>query len=422
MIEIKSSEIISVGTELLLGNIVNTDAAYISQRLAALGIPLFHQSTVGDNSARLEAELNAALLRSDLIILTGGLGPTFDDLTKETAARLMNRSMYMHEESLERMKARLNRYGFTMTENNKKQAMMPEGAVVFKNNYGTAPGLAIEDEDNGKILIMLPGPPRELEPMFREEVEPYLRKFSDKVFYSDSVHIFGMGESKVETVLKPLMTESQNPTLAPYAKTGEVLLRITASGKDEEECKALCGGMLDKIMQTEVAPYVYAVNGGSLEETLVRLLQREKKKISFAESCTGGLCVKRITDVSGASEVIEGSIVTYANRIKEEFVSVSEKTIESETEVSSQAALEMARGVRKLFSSDIGVSTTGYAGPTGGSEEKPVGTVFVGISAQDCENVLELHIGNGLAKRDYVRYVAASNAIYSAIKYLKENN
>ena len=349
--------------------------------------------------------------------MTGGLGPTYDDLTKETAAELMGRSMYMHEESLKRMEERFKNRGLTMTENNKKQALMPEGAVVFKNNYGTAPGLAIEDEEKGKIIIMLPGPPRELEPMFNEEVVPYLKKFSDKVFFSKTVNIFGMGESAVETVLKDIMLTNQNPTLAPYAKDGEVLLRVTASGENEAECAAMCDSMIEKIRETEVGKYIYGVDIGSLEAALVEKLLRQGKTIASAESCTGGYVSKRITNVSGSSSILDGSIVTYANRVKEEFVGVSHETLEKYGAVSPQTAIEMARGVRKLFGADVGISTTGVAGPTGGTPEKPVGRVYVGVSCDSYEEVRELNLGEK-ATREYIRYVSASNALDLARKAL----
>ncbi len=411
MIKITSAEILSVGTELLLGDIVNTDAAYISRKLAALGINMYHQGVVGDNPDRLEDALKLSLSRSDLVILTGGLGPTYDDLTKETAARLMGRKMYMHEESLERMMARFAKNSRPMTENNKKQAMMPEGAVVFRNDYGTAPGLAMEDAEHGKIMILLPGPPRECEPMFTEQVEPYLKKFSDKVFYSKNINVFGMGESLVESILLPLMLESKNPTVAPYAKDGEVLLRVTASGTTEKECIALCDAAIEKIRSTEVGEYIYGVDAGSLEEALVKELIAKGLTVASAESCTGGYVAKRITNVSGASDVLEGSIVTYANRVKEKFVGVSHETLEKYGAVSKQTAIEMARGVRSLFDSDIGISTTGVAGPTGGTPEKPVGRVYVGVSFGEHEEVRELNIGNGKATREYVRYVSASHAL-----------
>ncbi len=410
MIKISSAEILSVGTELLLGDIVNTDAAFISRRLAAIGINQYHQGVVGDNPERLSEALEIALSRSDLIITTGGLGPTYDDLTKETAARLMGRTMYLHEESLARMIERMSRRGIEITENNRKQAYMPEGAIVFKNDYGTAPGLAIEDEERGKIIILLPGPPRECEPMFAEQVEPYLKSFSDHILLSKTVNIFGMGESKVETVLRELMLESKNPTVAPYAKDGEVQLRVTAAGSDEAECAALCDAAIEKIRASEVGKFIYGVDAGSLEAALVAELIRQGKTIASAESCTGGYVSKRITGISGSSAVLDASIVTYANRIKEKLVSVSHETLEAHGAVSKETAIEMARGVRGLFGADVGVSTTGIAGPTGGTSEKPVGRVYVGVSCEGYEEVRELNLG-ATATREYIRYVSASHAL-----------
>ncbi len=418
MIKIEKSEILSVGTELLLGDIVNTDAAYLARRLAALGINMYHQAVVGDNPERLTEALTLALSRSDLIILTGGLGPTYDDLTKETAASLMGRKMYLHEESLDRMIARFRSRGREITENNKKQAYMPEGAVVFKNDYGTAPGLAIEDEENGKIIILLPGPPRELEPMFREQVEPYLKKFSEKIFFSKNINILGMGESKVEDVLRELMLSSENPTLAPYAKEGEVMLRVTASAKTEEEAEALCDGMIEKVKATEVSEYIYGIDAYPIETALVRELIKKGLTVAAAESCTGGLTAKRITDVSGASAVLHGSIVTYANRIKEQFVGVPHEVLEAHGAVSREVAEAMAKGVRKLFASDIGIAATGIAGPDGGSEEKPVGTVYIAVSSEAYEDVIRLNIGAS-ATRDYIRQVSATNLLNLAFTAAK---
>lgn len=287
---------------------------------------------------------------------------------------------------------------------------MPQGAVVFKNDYGTAPGLAIEDTQKGKIIIMLPGPPRELEPMFDEVVVPYLKKFSERVLLSKTINIFGIGESKVETVLKGIMLNSKNPTLAPYAKDGEVLLRVTASGDNEEQCRTMCDEMIAKIRETEVGVHIYGIDAGSLEASLVNELLRQGKTIAAAESCTGGYVAKRITNVSGSSSVIDGSIVTYANRIKEKFVGVSRETLERHGAVSHDAALQMARGVRELFGADIGISTTGIAGPTGGTLEKPVGRVYVGVSCDGHEEVRELTLGER-ATREYIRYVSASHAL-----------
>lgn len=417
---ISSAEIISVGTELLLGDIVNTDAAFISRRLAALGIAQYRQTVVGDNAGRLEAALGEALGRADLVILTGGLGPTYDDLTKETAAKLMKRSLVVDERTLGRIEARAKAFGFEMTENNKKQALIPEGSFILDNDNGTAPGIVIEDFEKGKLIMLLPGPPSECEPMFHEKAEPYLRRFTSGALVSHTLNIFGLGESKVESILREIMLASENPTLAPYAKDGEVQLRVTASGADETECEGLCSELIERIYSTEVGKYIYGIDAGTLEDALVRELISQKKRIAAAESCTGGYVAKRITNVSGSSEVLDGSIVTYANRVKERFVNVSRETLQKYGAVSRQTAIEMARGVRELFGADIGVSTTGVAGPTGGTPDKPVGTVFVGVSADGFEEVRELHIGNGLASREKVRYISASNALHLALTAIKK--
>ena len=313
---INSAEILCVGTELLLGDIVNTNAAFLSSRLADLGINVYKHTAVGDNPERLRRALDAALLESDLVITSGGLGPTYDDLTKETVAMAFGREMYLHEESLKRIEAYFKATGREMTENNRKQAMMPKDAVVFNNNYGTAPSLAIYDEERNKTVIMLPGPPNELVPIFNEEIEPYLHARSSTVLVSKNVNIFGMGESAVETALEGLMQNAKNPTVAPYCKVGEVRLRVTASAQDTQTASKMCDEMIAKIKETAVGEFIYGVDAETLEKAVVDRLRESKLTLSCAESCTGGLIAKRITDVSGASEIFLGGCVTYANSAK----------------------------------------------------------------------------------------------------------
>lgn len=414
--KINTAEILCVGTELLIGDIVNTNAAYISSRLAEMGISQYHQSVVGDNPERLSEALKTALGRSDLVITSGGLGPTYDDLTKETAAKLMGRDMHIDAESLEAIKTYFAKTGRVMSPNNEKQAHVPEGSVVFKNFNGTAPGIGIEDFANNKIIVMLPGPPRELEPMFANEVMPYLLKFTDSVFVSHNINIFGMGESSVEQALHGLMENSQNPTVAPYVNTGEVRLRVTARAKTNDECEKLCADMIEKILATEVGEYVYGVDANSLENALVQTLCEKKLTFASAESCTGGLVGKRVTDISGASEVYLGSIISYSNEVKEKMLGVPSDILEAHGAVSPETAAYMARGVREKLGADIAVSTTGIAGPGGGSVEKPVGLVYVAISSRLGETVTKLNIAPGRKVRDYVRYLAASNALSLARK------
>ncbi len=415
MFQIHSAEILCVGTEILIGDIVNTNAAYISKRLAALGINQYYQAVVGDNPQRLEEKIREALTRCDLLIMTGGLGPTYDDLTKETAARCMGRKLYLHERSLERMSAYFTSMNRTMTENNRKQAYMPEGSVVFDNDHGTAPGLAMEDEADSKIVIMLPGPPREMVPMWDDSVEPYLRQFSEAVFYSRNINITGMGESAVENVLRDYMEKAVNPTVAPYCKEGEVRLRVTARVKTPEEGRALCDRAIAEIAATEVGKYIYGIDT-TLEEAAVRLLAEAGKHVATAESCTGGLIAKRITEVSGSSAVFDGSVVSYANRIKEKLVGVKAETLEKYGAVSEETAREMACGIREVIGADYGIGVTGIAGPTGGTPEKPVGLVYVSLADEKECQVVRLTLKGD---REHIRTLTSNHALAMLIRRLK---
>lgn len=417
-----TAEILCVGTELLLGNIVNTNAAFLSRELAAAGIFTYHQSVVGDNAARLSESLALSLSRSDIVIITGGLGPTYDDLTKETVAASFGLKMEMHEPSLERLKKFFAQFNREMTPNNEKQAMMPEGCTVFLNNYGTAPGLAVES--GGKTVIMLPGPPREMEPIYREEVRPFLlKKQSGKMLLSKTLHIFGMGESQVEHKLKEMMQNSTNPTIAPYAKEGEVELRITAFGSNEGECLALIDPAIEKI-EGEIGGFIYGIDAKSLQNAVVSKLGERGLTLATAESCTGGLVGKRITEIAGSSDVYLGGIISYANSVKITQLGLSEETLSAYGAVSEQTALEMCEGAAKKLGADIGVSTTGIAGPGGGSEEKPVGLVWVGIYFFDKKNgetthkAVKLNLARRMYKdeREMIRYMASSNALFEILR------
>lgn len=418
MKEIKTAEILCVGTELLLGDIVNTNAAYLSRKLAELGISVYHQTVVGDNPDRLKMALEDSAKRCDLIITSGGLGPTYDDLTKETISAFFGRKLIRNSEILGHMEAYFAETGRVMTKNNKKQADIPEGGIVFRNDYGTAPGACIEDEVMGVTAIMLPGPPRELEPMFAEQVVPYLQKRCGSVLVSRNINIFGMGESTVENILRDLMENSENPTLAPYCKEGEVRLRVTAKAADSEKAYRMCSDMVDRIMNTEVGAAVYGIDCDTIEAELVSRLIEKNMTIATAESCTGGLIAKRITDISGSSAVFMGSCVTYANSAKEALIGVNHATLEAYGAVSEQVAIEMAKGVRKALGTDIAVATTGVAGPGGGTPEKPVGTVWVGISTEKGDRAVLLRL-SPRRERSYLRTLAASNALYLALEELK---
>lgn len=408
------AEILCVGTELLLGDTVNTNAAYIARGLARAGVAVYHQSVVGDNSRRLREELERALKYSDIVITTGGLGPTYDDLTKETVAELFGKKLVTNEECLQKIRSFFERIGREMTKNNEKQAMMPEGAIVLENSNGTAPGLIVEGE--GKTVILLPGPPREMAYMFDGQVVPYLMKRSNKTLVSRNIHVFGMGESKVESILREKMEKAENPTIAPYAKDGEMLLRVTASAGSAEEARALTDPVVKELCEI-LGDAVYGVDVVDLQHALVEELLKKGRKVATAESCTGGLVGKRITEVSGASGVFDCGVCSYANEIKEKLLGVRHETLEKFGAVSPQTAAEMAKGIRKISGADIGVSTTGIAGPQGGTPEKPVGLVYIGVDSDAMTTVVETRLSRGYPEeREMIRYLASSRALHLALQ------
>ncbi|MGN0624728.1 MAG: competence/damage-inducible protein A [Oscillospiraceae bacterium] len=408
-----TGEILCVGTELLLGDIVNTNAAFLARELAALGIDVYHQTVVGDNGGRLREAVALALSRSDLLVMTGGLGPTHDDITKETAAEALGKKLVWNQQAYDRMEAYFTRTGRVMSENNRKQAMMPEGAVVFQNENGTAPGAAMES--GGKIIVLLPGPPSEMEPMFCNQVRPYLEGKTGQTFLSRTVHLFGIGESAAEEQLRELMESSRNPTIAPYAKTGEVLLRVTAAAQNEQEAKNLLAPAVEKI-QNRMGSYVYGVDVGTLQNAAVTELRQKGLTVSTAESCTGGGVAKRITEVPGTSQVLRAGICTYTNEMKAELLGVKEETLQIYGAVSDRTALEMAQGVRIRTGADIGVSVTGVAGPDP-SEGKPVGLVFVSVSSPWYEQTVQLHLARGSGnERERVRHLAENHALYAVLQ------
>ncbi len=410
------AEILCVGTELLLGDIVNTNAAFIARELARIGVNVYHQSVVGDNPGRLKEALSAALERCDLVVTTGGLGPTYDDLTKETVAQLFGLPMERNEESLSSIQAFFDKVGRPMTENNKKQALLPKGAYPLQNRNGTAPGVIVRQQDTGKMVVMLPGPPREMQPMFTQQVTPYLLKLTHSTLVSRTIHIFGMGESQVEATLRPLMEASRNPTVAPYAKEGEVQLRVTAGAATQEQARALIDPVVKRICDT-LGDVVYGVDVGTLQGAVVQAYAAKGIKLATAESCTGGLVSKRITEIAGSSAVFDCGVCSYANEIKHKVLGVQQETLERYGAVSEQTALEMARGVRKLAGAQVGVSTTGIAGPGGGSAEKPVGLVYVAADWGEGSQVLQLHLSRNYPdERELIRHLAASHALHLALR------
>ena len=410
---ITSAEILCVGTELLMGDVVNTNAAVIAKELAALGINVYHQTVVGDNPGRLTEALHLAFSRSDLVITTGGLGPTYDDLTKEIIAQYFGRKLVFHEESWRRIEAYFSRLQCSFTQNNRKQAMMPEGCTVFENRCGTAPGCALEG--NGKMAIMLPGPPREMKPMLLEQALPYIRKDSDTHLVSRNLHFFGIGESALEQRLHDMMVEAVNPTIAPYAKTGEVMLRVTARVRDGEDPTPLLEPVVNRIKE-EAGQYLYSETDGDLQSALVHLLRDKGLTAATAESCTGGLVAKRITEVSGASQVFQCGMVTYSNGMKEKMRGVARETLNTYSAVSPETAGEMAAGARRFSGADLAVAVTGNAGPEP-SEGKPVGLVYVAVDSSWHKEVLELKLNrrDGDA-RELIRYLASSHALHLLLR------
>ncbi len=407
-------EILSVGTELLLGNIANLDAQILSQGLSALGLNVYWHTVVGDNPQRAKEAVSLAKARADIIITTGGLGPTCDDLTKNVLAEAFGKKLVYDEGSAQRIKSYFQRTGRTMTENNLQQAMLPEGCTILENDWGTAPGCAFEAE--GVHVIMLPGPPSECRPMFQYRAVPYLQQFSEGVIASHTLKLFGIGESQMEAQLREQMNTMQNPTLAPYAKEGECELRVTAKAATQEQAQAL---LLPTVEQVKAlfGPLVYGVDVPSLEYVVLEGLKARRLTLGCAESCTGGLIAKRITDVPGASQVFKGGIVSYTNAVKANVLHVPEELLKQFGAVSAQVALAMARGARTALGCDLAVSSTGVAGPDKDDRGNDVGTAFVAIATPEGEYVRALHLGTR-PMRERLRTQIAHHAFDLARRYL----
>lgn len=394
-------ELISVGTEILLGNITNTNAAFLSEMCARLGINLYYHTVVGDNEERLKETLKRACGRSQVVLVTGGLGPTEDDITKETAAAVLGCKLVEDVHTKKRIEAFFKKHskfqdGKKIPENNWKQAMVPKGAKVIDNQNGTAPGLILEQD--GTVLILLPGPPNEMKPMFEESVYPYLHKNQPEIIYSQMVKICGIGESQVEEKIKDLLRKQKNPTIAPYAKTGEVHLRITAKAKDEKEAKKMCKPIVREL-KGRFGKNIYTTEENkTLEEAVVELLASQNLTLATAESCTGGMLAARIVNVPGASRILKEGFVTYSDRAKRKRLLVKKGTLAREGAVSGKTAKEMAKGGCFVSGADVCISITGIAGPDGGSKEKPVGTVFMACCYQGEVNIKEFHFSGSRSK------------------------
>lgn len=370
------AEIISIGTELLLGRTINSDAAILARQLAQLGFDLQHLQTVGDNAERLAEALELAKTRSDIIFTTGGLGLTDDDLTKATVARIAGVELVEYPEALAQLKEYFG--ARPMSANQARQALLPAGSHMFANKVGTAPGCAVPLESGGYI-VLLPGPPSELEAMLEDAVIPFLASLSDASINSWDIRTFGIGEGAAAERIRDLM-QSSNPTVAPYAHGGEMFVRVTAKAKDKDAAFALASPVISEI-QSRLGDVVYGVNAESLEAAALKALLSQKRTIATAESCTGGLLAKRLTDLPGASGAFLLGVVSYANTAKERILQIPANLLEEFGAVSPQVARSMARNVREIADADFGIGITGIAGPDGATPEKPLGLVFIALAS-----------------------------------------
>jgi len=404
-----TAEILSVGTELLLGNIVDTNAAFLSQELAQLGVSVFRQTTVGDNHKRLLCALEQAFSNADTVIVTGGLGPTLDDITKQAAAEFFGRELYLHEESLERIKQRFASLGRGIPENSERNAIIPMGCTVLPNDNGSAPGVVIEDSHHSqsRTLILLPGPPSEMIPMFTSYVIPFISAKSGKIFVSRTLRLAAIGESQAESRLLDMIAAQTNPTIAPYAKIGDLHIRLTASANSREEGEKLIAPIATQICE-RLHPHVYSTNGRDIAEVVLELMRIKNLTFAAAESCTGGLIMSELVGVAGCSDVVLEGVCTYSNESKIARLGVDAELIKKHGAVSAEVAAAMAEGIAKTAGTNIGLSTTGIAGPDGGTADKPVGLVYVGLSINGKTIAAQY---NTIGNRNEIRLRAANWAM-----------
>lgn len=399
------AEIITVGTEILLGDIVNTNSQFLAKELASLGLDVYYQSTVGDNESRLMDTLNESLDRSDIIITTGGLGPTNDDITKEVAAKCFNQELVFYNDIWKDIKQYFEKIGLEPTENNKKQAYFPKDCIILNNSNGTAPGAILKKEN--KMIIVLPGPPKEMIPMFNNELKKHLENLTDYKLISRTLRFFGIGESELEDKLSDIINNQTNPTIAPYAKEGEVTLRITAKSYTKDDADNLIDEVENKI-KTLVGKYLYGYGETTLEETVAKLLVEKNLTIAVSESCTGGMVSSTLIDYPGISQVFMEGCVTYSNEAKMSRLGVKKETLDNFGAVSTETAIEMAKGVAMNLKTNVGLSTTGIAGPGGGTTEKPVGLVYIGLYINGKTKVKKLNLAGS---REKIRVKATKEAL-----------
>ena len=409
-----TAEIIAVGTEILLGNIANTNAQEISEMLSALGINVFWHTVVGDNPARLREALDIARRRADILITTGGLGPTYDDLTKQTICEAFGRRLVLHEDILEEIRSFYeSALHVPMPENNTQQAELPEGCVIFDNPVGTAPGCAFEAD--GVHVLMLPGPPHEMRTMLRRCAVPYLRTLSSEVIVSHDIMTFGMGESSVDQLLHERMRRMENPSLATYAKPVEVRLRATAKAASAEGAEVMLAPVVAEV-RAALGDYVYGVDVKGLEEVCFHLLKERGLTLATAESCTGGRVAERITALPGVSSVYRGGVVSYWTSVKAAVLGVPQEILDQYGAVSEPTARAMAEGARQITGADIAVSVTGVAGPDRDERDNPVGLVYIGLAAPDGTFCRRIEAGN--RRREQIQRLAANHALDVVRRYL----
>ena len=414
-------ELISVGTEILLGNITNTNARYLAEECAVLGLSNYYQVTVGDNEERLSDAIRTALGRADIVLLTGGLGPTEDDLTRETVAKVLGRGMHEEPKVHQQIADCFKRMGIDKpTSNNWRQAMVIDGAEVVENYNGTAPGLIVKTDD-GKVVIMIPGPPEEMQMMFQKSIAPYLAGMNKHVICSKTIKICGMGESKVADVIADMIETQTNPTIAPYAKGGEVHLRITASGSDPKEARTSMKPIVNELKK-RFGDLIYTTRENeTLEQHVLGLLKRRQMTLTTAESCTGGLLAGTLINVPGASDLYNEGYITYANESKHKILGVKNKTLKNDGAVSEACAKEMAKGAAKAAGARAAVAVTGIAGPGGGTEEKPVGLVYIACCIDEKVWVERYQMSGDRQKIRSITVKRALDMLRRCIKQCDEN-
>lgn len=410
------AEILCVGTELLLGNILNTDARYLAGALAECGISCYRQTVLGDNIGRVSAEIKASLERCDLLLITGGLGPTADDITRDAVAAAFGLTLVTDEKSERHIQKYFDIIARPMPERNLIQAKMPAGAEVFENSAGTANAFCVKKD--GKAVYALPGPPKELTAVFEEHLRPRLLR-SGEAIVKRQVRLFGISESEAESRVLHLTRDLENPTVGIYASGGEVLLQVTARAADKKTAYEMTGPVVKEIC-LKADGFVYGIDFSCMEEAVLQLLESGGKTLALAESCTGGLIAKRLTDIAGASRVFGLGAVTYSNEAKIKLLGVRRETLLKYGAVSRETALEMARGIRAAAGADIGLSVTGIAGPGGGSADKPVGTVWVAVCDENGEEAELIKLYRPGADREYIRSYSATAALNMVRRRLKK--